>query len=142
MLPRQEFLAEVERRYGPIPPEIRNAPEFLDLLLPVLRADLQMYETYQHVAAAPLDVPVLALGGNTDAIVSRAQVLDWRAYTRGEFVAEILPGGHFFPQDDVRLTTERVRTFLGRHVLVEAGPRSGFSSPVMPHRPTALSGCQ
>lgn len=139
---RPEFLAEVERRYGPIPPEIRNDPEILDLLLPVLRADLEMYETYQHSTAAPLDLPILALGGETDAIVSRAQVLDWQAHTTAECTAEIMPGGHFFPQENLRPTTQLVRTFLARHAQPGAGRRGGFSPASAQPRPTAMSGCQ
>lgn len=113
-LPRHEFISQVERRYGAIPAELRDHPEFLDLLLPALRADLEMYETYQHTFGPPIDIPVLALGGEDDAIVSRAQVLDWRAHASGDFEAEILPGDHFFPQDNMAATTQRVREFLGR----------------------------
>jgi len=111
-LPQRAFLAEVQRRYGAIPPEIREHPEFLDLLLPVLRADLEVYETYRHVPAPPLDLPLLALGGETDAIVSREQVVDWSRYTTGAFESAMLPGGHFFPQEHLGATTDRVRQFL------------------------------
>ncbi len=111
-LPQREFLAEVQRRYGAIPPEIRDHPEFLDLLLPVLRADLEVYETYRYVPAATLDVPLLALGGDSDAIVTRAQVEDWRAYTTGPFETTQLSGGHFFPQENLKATTDRVSQFL------------------------------
>jgi medium-chain acyl-[acyl-carrier-protein] hydrolase len=127
-LPRHEFLIEVERRYGAIPAEIRDHPEFLELLLPALRADLEMYETYEHTFATPLEVPVLALGGDSDTLVSPAQVLDWRAHTTGEFEAEILPGGHFFPQDNLALTTRRVRAFLSRFVAGHSSQRMDITS--------------
>lgn len=115
-LPKETFVAEIERRYGAIPAEIRGNSEFLDLVLPPLRADLEMYETYRYASAPPLGVPILALGGAGDATVSPAQLRAWRAHTSAGFHAEILPGGHFFPQDDVPLTTDRVRGFLGRFV--------------------------
>lgn len=107
-----EFMAEVQRRYGEIPAAIRDHPDFLSLLLPILRADLQVYETYEHVASAPLDTPLLALGGTADHIVSHPQLLDWREHTTGQFELDQLPGGHFFPQENVTATTARVRTFL------------------------------
>jgi medium-chain acyl-[acyl-carrier-protein] hydrolase len=113
-LPRLEFIESVEHRYGAIPPEIRDSPEVLDLLLPVLRADLQAYETYRHVPDAPLAIPVLALGGEQDGNVSRPQLLDWRDYTTGPFEAGLLPGGHFFPQENFAPTVERVRDYLAR----------------------------
>jgi len=113
-LPRHDFVREIERRYGAIAAEIRNHPDFLELLLPVLRADLEMYETYQHRPATPLAQPILALGGADDAIVSAAQIRDWSDYTAGEFESAILAGGHFFPQDDVPGVMACVRPFLGR----------------------------
>ena len=128
-LPHREFLTEVQRRYGEIPPEIRDHPEFLDLLLPVLRADLEVYETYHHVPAAPLDVPMLALGGATDAIVTREQVFDWGAYTTAAFEAEILPGGHFFPQENLDATTSCVRQFLERFGAPGTRERDVFRLP-------------
>jgi medium-chain acyl-[acyl-carrier-protein] hydrolase len=113
-LPHADFIAGVERRYGAIPREIREHPEFLDLLLPVLRADLEVFETYAHAPAPPLHVPILALGGENDHIVSRSQLLGWRAHTSAYFEAEMIPGGHFFPQDNPVETTRRVRAFLSR----------------------------
>jgi medium-chain acyl-[acyl-carrier-protein] hydrolase len=128
-LPQREFIAMVERRYGAIPPEIRDHPEFLDLLLPVLRADLEVYETYRYVPAPPLDIPLLALGGDCDANVSREQINDWGAYTTGRFEADILPGGHFFLQEDVDATTVRVREFLSSIVPSRPAERTEFRVP-------------
>ena len=128
-LPQRAFIAEVERRYGPIPPEIRDHPEFLDLLLPVLRADLEIYETYRYLPGPPLDVPVLALGGDRDANVSREQLFDWGAYTTGRFEAELLPGGHFFVQDDMPAATARVREFLASIATPRPIDRGDFQLP-------------
>lgn len=131
-MPHREFIGHVEARYGAIPPEIRDHPEVVELLLPVLRADLEIYETYRHVPAKPLDVPILALGGEHDAIVKRSEVIEWARYTNGPFEAEILPGGHFFIQENVGPATERVRQFLRRAVPAsrhETGSRSTPSPP-------------
>lgn len=136
-LPQREFVAEVQRRYGEIPAEIRDHPEFLDLLLPVLRADLEVYETYQHVPGAPLDVPLLALGGDRDANVSRAQIRDWAGYTTGRFEADILPGGHFFIQENVAAVTSRVREFLEQIVPAKQPVRGEFQLPRQPNERSA-----
>jgi medium-chain acyl-[acyl-carrier-protein] hydrolase len=128
-MPHRQFIAEVERRYGAIPTELRDHPEFLDLLLPILRADLEAYETYRYVPAPPLEMPLLALGGDRDANVSREQVFDWGAYTTGRFEAEMLPGAHFFVQDDVATTTSRVREFLGSITPPRSLERTEFRLP-------------
>jgi medium-chain acyl-[acyl-carrier-protein] hydrolase len=136
-LPHREFIEEVERRYGDIPPEIRQHPEFLELLLPVLRADLEVFETYVYAAEAPLDLPVLALGGDRDCVVSAAQLRDWRAHTTAEFVADLLPGGHFFAQENPAAATARVRAFLGR-IAARFAPRPGAGTPAAaPREPAA-----
>jgi medium-chain acyl-[acyl-carrier-protein] hydrolase len=143
-LAREDFVAGVERRYGAIAPEIRDHPEFLDLLLPALRADLEMYETYQHTAGPPITAPVLALGGDADAIVSPAQVLDWRIHTSGVFEADILSGGHFFPQDNVAATTRRVRSFLTRFATAYVTEPEDSRAMPRPRRPaiTAKAACE
>jgi medium-chain acyl-[acyl-carrier-protein] hydrolase len=113
-LPAREFVAQIERRYGAIPPEIREHPEFIDLLLPAMRADMEAYETYRFTPGPPLDLPLLALGGTNDAIVPRASVMAWSAHTAQRFESHLIVGGHFFPQQKVGETTQLVRQFLAR----------------------------
>jgi surfactin synthase thioesterase subunit len=95
-LPDDDLVARVDARYGGIPPAIRNNPGALRLLLPALRADLQMVENYRHDEEPPLDVDILALGGTDDPAISATQINDWRRHTTREFSARLLPGGHFF----------------------------------------------
>jgi medium-chain acyl-[acyl-carrier-protein] hydrolase len=95
-LPETEFLDVLTRRYGGIPAEISASRELLKLLMPALRADLQMIETYQFIEEPPLDIELLALGGMEDAAVSPAQLEGWRRHTTRGCSVRLLPGGHFF----------------------------------------------
>jgi surfactin synthase thioesterase subunit len=95
-LPDDRFLDAVDERYGGIPPAVRASDELIRLLLPSLRADLQMAETYQYDEEPPLDVEVLALGGVEDSAISPAQLESWREHTTQAFSSRLLPGGHFF----------------------------------------------
>lgn len=95
-LPDSEFLAAVEQRYTGIPAAVRNQPELLQMLLPVLRADLQMVETYQYIAEPPLDVDILAIGGADDPTVSAGQLAEWQRHTTRDCSVRLVPGGHFF----------------------------------------------
>jgi surfactin synthase thioesterase subunit len=95
-LPDQEFLLALERRYGGVPPEVSASPELLQLVLPALRADMQMIETYRYVEEAPLEVEILAMGGTEDAAVSAAQLNSWQRQTTRSCSVRLLPGGHFF----------------------------------------------
>ena len=66
------------------------------MVLPALRADLQMIETYQCAEEPPLEVPMLVLGGTEDPAVSAGHLMEWRRYTTQDCSVRLLPGGHFF----------------------------------------------
>ena len=69
------------------------------LLLPTLRADFKLVETYQYQPERPLDCPILALACDEDQHVTPAEVSAWREQTTAAFSLRILPGGHFFVHD-------------------------------------------
>lgn len=96
-LPDAEFLDRL-RRYGGTPEEVLAQPELMELLLPVLRADFTLIETWKDAGHAPLDVPFSVLGGLEDAGAGRDRLEGWRARTRSEFALRMLPGNHFFIQ--------------------------------------------
>jgi surfactin synthase thioesterase subunit len=95
-LPDDRFVDEVARQFDGIPPAVRGHAELLELVLPALRADIQMVETYQYETEPPLEMEILALGGTDDPAVSAAQLTRWRSHTSGKFSARLFPGGHFF----------------------------------------------
>ena len=66
------------------------------MVLPALRADLQMIETYQCADEPPLEVPMFVLGGTEDPAVSAGHLMEWRRYTTQDCSVRLLPGGHFF----------------------------------------------
>ena len=113
-LPDYELIRELDQRYGGIPPELRGNRTLLDLFLPALRADLEVYENFPLASITPLNVPILALGGEQDPVVSRSEVLGWRAHTNARFAAAFFPGGHFFGQSELPRVIEHVRVFLER----------------------------
>ncbi|MFG2813342.1 thioesterase II family protein [Streptomyces sp. NPDC048410] len=94
-----EFLAGVQRFAG-----YRHAafddPELVEILLPLLRADVEMHENYRATGTEPLSVPITALRGEQDELVSRAQSEQWAEETRGPFTYRELPGGHMFLADE------------------------------------------
>jgi surfactin synthase thioesterase subunit len=97
-LPDREFVEEVVRRYDGIPKEVMAHQELLDLLVPGLKADLALLEAYTFRAGPPLDCALTAFGGRQDAEASDAELVAWRAQTRGPFTVRIFEGGHFFVQ--------------------------------------------
>jgi medium-chain acyl-[acyl-carrier-protein] hydrolase len=98
-LPDDEFLADLGE-LGGLPRELLENREIMQILLPVLRADVALHETFEFREEAPLDCPITAYGGVADAKVTREAIEAWGRHTRGPFVVRMFPGGHFFHQSE------------------------------------------
>lgn len=59
-LPRDRLLAWLEDMGG-LDPEIACLPDLVDILMPALRADLAVYDTYRYQPAPPLEWPIHVL---------------------------------------------------------------------------------
>lgn len=94
-LPDNEFIQKL-REYNGTPEAVLQHAELMDLLMPVLRADFSIYETYVYQSEEPLSCGISAFGGVQDPKVSREDVAAWRAQTKGSFALHMLPGDHFF----------------------------------------------
>jgi medium-chain acyl-[acyl-carrier-protein] hydrolase len=66
------------------------------LMLPVIRADFAVCESYVYAHDAPLECPILAVGGTADPHVTRLELEAWRDHTRAEFALRLFHGGHFY----------------------------------------------
>lgn len=95
-LPDAGFISEIGRRYNGIPPEVLADRELMELLLPVLRADVQMLETYAFEPGPPLDCPITAFGGTEDSGLRIEELEGWREHTNAGFETRLFPGDHFF----------------------------------------------
>ncbi len=84
------------RELGGTPEEILQQPELLRLILPTLRADFQICDTYSYQAEAPLSCPITVLGGLRDRIVNGQELDAWRMQTTARFRRYMFPGHHFF----------------------------------------------
>jgi medium-chain acyl-[acyl-carrier-protein] hydrolase len=94
-LPEAAFLNELRRLNG-TPEEILQNPELLRLLLPTLRADFALCETYKYVSDAPLSCPITTFGGLQDYEVSYEMLTAWRQQTSSTFTLRYFAGDHFF----------------------------------------------
>jgi len=84
------------RRYNGTPAAILDNVELMELMLPVLRADFALLETYRYQAQRPLTCAITALWGEQDQIVRREDMTPWQIHTEGPFWLRQMPGDHFF----------------------------------------------
>lgn len=92
-----EFLRSVFRMGG-TPPAVLMNKELVSLMLPILRADFTMYETYIYTREEPLACPITVFGGEQDTLVTGRELQGWREQTHGSFKLCMQPGNHFFLQ--------------------------------------------
>ncbi|WP_405091656.1 alpha/beta fold hydrolase [Micromonospora sp. NBC_01392] len=90
-----ELVASVEELTG-YQHEALAHPDLLDLLLPALRADVEMHASYRPDSIEPLRIPITALRGKDDHLVSASQAGGWRKATADEFRLRESPGGHMY----------------------------------------------
>lgn len=90
-----EVVAEL-RWLGGTPPEMLDDAELMQFMLPTLRADFAILETYAYRDEPPLDVPITVFGGTSDPLVPATGLHHWRRHTSAGSRLQLLPGEHFF----------------------------------------------
>jgi medium-chain acyl-[acyl-carrier-protein] hydrolase len=94
-LPEEEFIQELRNLNG-TPREVLDHPELMKLMIPLLRADFSVCQTYVYTGEPPLDCPIIVLGGLDDHEVERPLLEPWREHTTAAFELTMLAGDHFF----------------------------------------------
>jgi pyochelin biosynthetic protein PchC len=83
-------------------------PELLRLVLPAVREDYRLSETYRPNVEILLSCPVVACRGADDPEVTAAESHAWHEVTRGEFTSWVYRGSHFFLVDRHAELLERI----------------------------------
>jgi medium-chain acyl-[acyl-carrier-protein] hydrolase len=92
-----EFIRKHADRYsGGIPAAVLAEPDLLEMLLPILKADMKMFETYQYLPGEPLRCPIYTIAGEQDPLCPPSATAGWKNETIGSFFTETAPGNHFF----------------------------------------------
>lgn len=94
-LPAAELVSGL-RNYGALPDEVVNSQSLLGLLLPMVRADLALAESWSSRPARPVEAPLTVLSGLADPIAPAAQCGQWQQLATAGFEHHPLPGNHFF----------------------------------------------
>ncbi|MEJ1201796.1 MULTISPECIES: alpha/beta fold hydrolase [unclassified Streptomyces] len=105
------------RSLGSLGSEVFDIPELRELLLPALRADYRLIETYRPGTPAPVRAPVRAYIGDRDpgSGHDRESVAAWAELTTaGDFTLRSFPGDHFYLDPcEAELTADIARQLEG-----------------------------
>jgi surfactin synthase thioesterase subunit len=106
------------RRLGGVPELLFEDEDIRAEMLRVVRADYRMIRGYQFPSGATVGVPITAMLGDHDPKNSRADADGWSRHTRAGFGVEMLPGGHFYLNDQIPV----VASLIARRIRLDAGP--------------------
>ena len=95
LLPDDAFMEKLRELNG-TPSVVLENRELMALMLPAIRADFAVVETYRYVPESPLGIPLTTFGGHDDPHVDLERLEAWYCHTRGRFSLRMFDGDHFF----------------------------------------------
>jgi surfactin synthase thioesterase subunit len=126
-LPQDQFIAGLKRLNG-TPREILEDNDLINLIGPMLRADLAIHEEYVHEPGPRLACDIVAFGGLCDTEAGRGGLNAWQDMTAGPVTLRMLPGDHFFIQTAQSLFLRMLSIELNR--LISALPADSARTQV------------
>ncbi len=94
-LPKSALVKKLHEFDG-APAEALQNDELLDLMLPTIRADFELCETYEYHPEPPLECQMTIYGGLEDREVEAERLAAWSEMTVGTSEIRMFPGGHFY----------------------------------------------
>lgn len=106
---QDQALCEALLRLEGTDPALLAMKEIRQLILPSVRADYRLIETWQLSSAEPLACPIAAFVGNRDPELNVLQAEGWAEWTTAAFTLDRFEGGHFYFSDDPQAVIGRLR---------------------------------
>jgi len=97
----QTFIREL-KRMGGTPDIVFEDDELRGLVIPMLRSDYQILETYAPEKFELLDCPILTCTGDVDTEVSPDELAGWSELTHNAVIHEVFSGDHFYLTDNIQ----------------------------------------
>ncbi|MFH9089938.1 thioesterase II family protein [Streptomyces sp. NPDC017673] len=97
-LPDDAFLDRVTEFAG-YSHEALDDPEMREMILPTLRADVELHENYTPSTHQRLDAPVTSIRGTDDTLVGSDDAAGWAEVAGRDFEYVEIPGGHMYLTD-------------------------------------------
>ncbi|MFD2176704.1 thioesterase II family protein [Veronia pacifica] len=106
-----EFVDALKSRGG-IHEELLNSAEYMAMVEPTLRADLELIESWHRDFDTPLSCPLHVFAALDDKVSPIEVTHEWAKYSTLPLISHSLKGGHFFVQDPTQNVTGRVASAL------------------------------
>jgi medium-chain acyl-[acyl-carrier-protein] hydrolase len=100
------------QRFGGFPEEVLASADLLQFLMPTLKADFTLCDTYVYTEQEPLNCPIHIFSGAADPEAPPAVMEDWRQHSSIDARMHVFQAGHFFIRSDLERVTETLKTIL------------------------------
>ena len=88
--------------------KILNNPDFIRILLPILRKDFQLIESFEYNGGMKLHCPLTIFGGRDDRGVPVDKLNGWERVTLKNTNIRLFPGNHFYFIDQQEKVIEAI----------------------------------
>lgn len=129
----ESFIRRLEE-LGGTPAEVLQNKELLELLMPTLRADFAVIDTYKYTPGAPLACPITVVSGSADLYASGPTMEGWRLQTSDTLSFHELQGGHFF----IHALEHELRQIVASDLERLIAPGHGFNTSRHLFGPTSV----
>lgn len=117
-LPEPEFIQQI-KNYNGTPKEVLEHQELMQLMVPILRADFEICETYEFREKPPLECPLTIFGGLKDNGATRSELEAWQRLTSAPFSLRLFPGDHFYLLESQITLVQTIIRELHKHLTLE-----------------------
>lgn len=97
-------LVALLRQLGGTPEGVLQNSRLMELMEPIIRADLLAVERYRPAAPEILPYDIVVVAAKSDRVISQDSLNAWRQCTSGSFEIKWFDGQHFFIENDETLT--------------------------------------
>lgn len=101
------FLRKLDE-LGGLHPDIASNEELLELLVPILRADITIVEQYRPGSDTPLSCPATVFGGHDDVNIPKEALQQWQQHFTPPIQLKMFDAGHFYLDTHAKELTERI----------------------------------
>ncbi|ACK67002.1 Oleoyl-(acyl-carrier-protein) hydrolase [Rippkaea orientalis PCC 8801] len=112
-LPESLFIEAIHNLNG-TPPSVLQDDELMQLLIPILRADFSILETYIYDKKTLLNCPIIAFGGLNDPEANQQELQAWEQQTSQSFSLKMLQGDHFFIHSEESAILNEIAKYLSQ----------------------------
>jgi medium-chain acyl-[acyl-carrier-protein] hydrolase len=100
------------QRFGGFSEEVLASEELMQLLMPTLKADFTLCDTYIYTEQEPLNCPIHVFAGAADLEAPPALMVAWCQHSSVDTKMHIFEAGHFFIRSDLERVVDTLKTIL------------------------------